>query len=71
MATQHLKNIIVSNLETPTSFDTDWIANSDWTNNLLGSTVGANLVHELGRPITELDIKIFVEGINESSILSD
>lgn len=42
------------------SYDTGWIICNDWTNQHLGTIVGGNVAHNLGTPLTNLIVKIYV-----------
>ena len=42
----------------PERFDSGWVVCNDWTNQNLGNTVGANLVHNLGRNLQDLTVRI-------------
>lgn len=41
-------------------FDTGWVANSDWSNQLLGNTPGNNLVHNLNATISDLHVQVLI-----------
>jgi hypothetical protein len=41
-------------------YDTGWVANNDWTNQLLGTTAGGNLVHNLNTSLVDLVIHIWL-----------
>jgi len=41
-------------------YDTGWVANSDWTNQHLGTTAGGNVTHNLATPLRNLAVKVFV-----------
>ncbi len=40
--------------------DTGWIVCNDWTNQHLGDTVGANIVHNFGKHLREFVVKVFI-----------
>jgi len=42
------------------SYDTGWIACSDWTDQHLGTTVGGNVTHNLDTPLRNLNVKVFI-----------
>ena len=42
------------------SYDTGWVNCSDWTGQNLGDTVGGNVNHALGSPISDLLIKVII-----------
>jgi len=39
-------------------YTTGWVACSDWTNQKLGTTLGGNVVHNLGRSLKDLHVKV-------------
>ena len=41
-------------------YDTGWVACSDWTNQHLGDTVGANVVHNFHVPLSKLLVGVFI-----------
>ena len=45
------------------SYDTGWQANSDWTNQHLGTISGGNLVHNLNAPLEDLMVKVMISGL--------
>lgn len=59
VAIYKMGDVLVS---TPTLgiYDTGWVANSDWTYQLLGSTLGNNLDHNLDCNLSDLIIKIVI-----------
>ncbi|KKL50527.1 hypothetical protein LCGC14_2304590 [marine sediment metagenome] len=52
--------LITSNEGNLRSYDTGWIACSDWTDQHLGSAVGGNVVHNLNSPLRNLIVKVFI-----------
>jgi len=42
------------------NYSTGWVSNSDWTDRHLGTTAGGNVVHNLGKPLSQLDVKVFI-----------
>jgi hypothetical protein len=42
------------------SYDTGWVACSDWTNQHLGTAVGGNVVHSLGYNLREMLVRVFI-----------
>jgi len=42
------------------SYDTGWVANSDWTDQHLGTAAGGNVVHSLGYNLRELLVQVFI-----------
>ena len=51
------------------SYDTGWVNNNDWTSQALGTTVGGNVTHNLGKDLTELDVKVVIssDGTDDNS----
>ncbi len=70
MSIQHLSTPITTGFGT-TKYDTGWIVCNDWTNQHLGSTVGANLAHNLNIPISDLEIVVLIspDGTDGNSII--
>ena len=52
--------LITSNEGNLRSYDTGWIACSDWTNQHLGSALGGNVIHNLNTPLRNLMVKVFI-----------
>jgi len=44
----------------PEQHDTGWINCTDWTNQFLGDTVGNNVVHNFGLPLSDLLIRVLI-----------
>ena len=44
-------------------FDNGWVQCNDWTDQQLGNTVGSNFVHNLNKPLYELDVTVIFSPI--------
>lgn len=60
MSRKHLSNVVFSNQQSPVIHDTEWVANSDWTNTYLGDTPGQPVVHNLGLHLANLHVQILI-----------
>jgi hypothetical protein len=51
-------------------YDTGWVACSDWTNQLLGTAVGGNVIHNLNTDLADLDVKLLIstDGTDDNSL---
>ena len=55
---------IISDWFSANTYDTGWIACSDWTNQHLGDSVGGNVNHNLDAPLSDILVKVLISSIS-------
>ncbi len=55
-----LTNLTISSDAFYRTYDTGWVNTNDWTNQHLGTTVGGNVTHALGAPLSNLTVKVLI-----------